>query len=59
MWQIHPNARTTPVVRAEISGSEEATGILAQRFGVSTETMCNQINTVTGEICAAAAARTE
>jgi transposase InsO family protein len=39
MLQIHPNARTTPVVRAEIAGSEEPTGVLAQRFGVSTETI--------------------
>jgi transposase InsO family protein len=39
MLQIHPNARTTPVVRAEIAGSEEPTGILAKRFGVSTETI--------------------
>jgi hypothetical protein len=39
MLQIHPNARTTPAVRAEIAGSEEPTGILAQRFGVSTETI--------------------
>jgi transposase InsO family protein/transposase-like protein len=39
MLQIHPNARTTPAVRAEIAGSEEPTGVLAQRFGVSTETI--------------------
>jgi transposase InsO family protein len=39
MLQIHPNARTTPVTRAEIARSEEPTGILAQRFGVSTETI--------------------
>jgi transposase len=39
MLQIHPNARTTPIVRAEIAGSEEPTGVLAQRFGVSTETI--------------------
>jgi transposase len=31
MPQIHPNARTTPVTRAEIARSHERTGILAQR----------------------------
>src|SRR3569833_85430 len=39
MLQIHPNARTTPVTRAEIACSHERTGILAQRYGVSTETI--------------------
>jgi transposase InsO family protein len=39
MLQIHPNARTTPTVRAEIARSEEPTGLLAQRYGVSTETI--------------------
>src|SRR3954447_15837025 len=39
MLQIHPNARTTPAVRAEIARSRESTGVLAQRFGVSTETI--------------------
>src|SRR4051812_5051736 len=39
MLQIHPNARTTPVTRAEIACSQERTGILAQRYGVSTETI--------------------
>ena len=39
MLQIHPNARTTPTVRAEIARSKESTGVLAQRFGVSTETI--------------------
>ena len=39
MWHIHPNARTTPAVRAEIAGSQERTGVLAQRYGVSTETI--------------------
>src|SRR3954451_23945862 len=39
MLQIHPNARTTPVVRAEIARSGESTGVLARRFGVSTETI--------------------
>jgi transposase-like protein len=36
---IHPKARTTPAVRAEIARSQEPTGILAQRYGVSTETI--------------------
>src|ERR1700759_3247000 len=39
MLQIHPNARTTPITRAEIAGSHERTGVLAQRYGVSTETI--------------------
>ena len=39
MHAIHPKARTTPAVRAEIARSSEPTGVLAQRFGVSTETM--------------------
>src|SRR4051812_3675470 len=39
MLQIHPNARTTPVTRAEIAGSPERSGVLAQRYGVSTETI--------------------
>src|SRR3954447_5559191 len=39
MLQIHPNARTTPVTRAEIAGSRERSGVLAQRYGVSTETI--------------------
>ena len=39
MLSIHPNARTTPAVRAEIARSSESTGVLAQRYGVSTETI--------------------
>jgi transposase InsO family protein len=39
MLAIHPNARTTPAVRAEIARSAEPTGILAKRYGVSTETI--------------------
>jgi transposase InsO family protein len=39
MLQIHPNARTTPAVRAEIARSSEPSGILARRYGVSTETI--------------------
>src|SRR5436309_14332227 len=39
MLSIHPNARTTPAVRAEIARSAEPTSELARRFGVSTETV--------------------
>src|ERR671920_2220774 len=39
MLQIHPNARTTPAVRAEIARSDEPSGVLARRYGVSTETI--------------------
>ena len=39
MYHIHPNARTTPVVRAEIARSTEPSGELAKRYGVSTETI--------------------
>src|SRR3712207_4191705 len=39
MPQIHPNARTTPVARAEIARSGEPSGVLARRYGVSAETV--------------------
>ena len=39
MLASHPNARTTPAVRAEIARSSEPTGELARRYGVSTETI--------------------
>lgn len=39
MLLIHPNARTTPAVRAEIARSAEPTGVLARRYGVSAETI--------------------
>src|SRR5215217_4460510 len=39
MLAIHPKARTTPAVRAEIARSTEPTGVLARRYGVSTETI--------------------
>ena len=39
MYHIHPNARTTPTVRAEIARSTEPSGELAKRYGVSTETI--------------------
>ena len=39
MLSLHPQARTTPAVRQEIARSREPTGVLAQRFSVSTETV--------------------
>jgi transposase-like protein len=39
MLAIHPNARTTPAVRAEIARSGEPSGVLAERYGVSAETV--------------------
>ena len=39
MPQIHPNARTTPAVRVEIARSGEPSGVVAKRYGVSTETV--------------------
>jgi transposase-like protein len=36
---IHPHARTTPAVRAEIAHSSERSGVLADRYGVSAETV--------------------
>src|SRR5436305_9338144 len=39
MLAVHPSARTTPAVRAEIARSAEPTGELAKRYGVSTETV--------------------
>ena len=39
MLAIHPNACTTPAVRAEIACSHESSGVLAKRYGVSTETI--------------------
>src|SRR3954471_3750224 len=38
MPTIHPQARTTPAVRAEIARPRHPTGVLAQRYSVSTET---------------------
>jgi len=38
MLAIHPQARTTPAVRVEIARSAESSGVLAKRYGVSTET---------------------
>ncbi|ABE36590.1 integrase core domain protein [Paraburkholderia xenovorans LB400] len=39
MMQIHPQARTTPVVRAEIARSTEPTSVVARRYGISAETV--------------------
>ena len=39
MTQIHPQARTTPVVRAEIVRSTEPTSVVAKRYGISDETV--------------------
>ena len=36
---LHKNARTTPAVRAEIAASSETASILAQRFGISAQTI--------------------
>jgi transposase InsO family protein len=39
MPQIHPQARTTPAVRAEIARSIEPASIVAKRYGISDETV--------------------
>jgi transposase InsO family protein len=39
MLHIHPNARTTPATRAEIARSTEPSGVVAQRYGISAETV--------------------
>src|SRR3954463_5522448 len=39
MHAVHANARTAPAVRAEIARSREPTGVLAQRYSVSTQTI--------------------
>ena len=39
MLHIHPNARTTPATRAEIARSTEPSGTVAQRYGISAETV--------------------
>jgi hypothetical protein len=41
MLAIHPSARTTPAVRAEIARSSERSGVLAQRYGVSPRPSAN------------------
>ena len=39
MHSPHPNVRPTPAVRREIASSLEPSGVLAQRFDVSIETI--------------------
>ena len=39
MMQIHPQARTTSLVRVEIACSTEPTRILAKCYGISEETV--------------------
>ena len=39
MLHIHPNARATPATRAEIARSSEPGGTVAQRYGISAETV--------------------
>lgn len=39
MLHIHPNARTTPAVRAEIARSTEPSGTVARRYRISAETV--------------------
>ena len=36
---LHKNARTTPAVRAEIAASKESASVLAQRFGITEQTV--------------------
>ena len=36
---LHKNARTTPAVRAEIAASTETAPVLAQRYGISEQTV--------------------
>ena len=39
MLQIHPQARTTPAVRADIARSTEPASVVAKRYGISDETV--------------------
>ena len=39
MLHIHPNARTTPAIRAEIARSSEPSGIVAKRYCINAETV--------------------
>ena len=41
---LHKNARTTPAVRAEIAASNEPASVLAQRFGITEQTLSNWKN---------------
>ena len=36
---LHKNARTTPAVRAELAASSEPACVLAQRFGITEQTV--------------------
>ena len=36
---LHKNARTTPAVRAEIAASSETAPVLAQRYGITEQTV--------------------
>ena len=36
---LHKHARTTPAVRAEIAASTETAPVLAQRYGISEQTV--------------------
>lgn len=36
---LHKNARTTPAVRAEIAASHDTASVLAQRFGITEQTV--------------------
>jgi len=37
---LHKNARTTPAVRAEIATSSQTASVLAQRHGITEQTIC-------------------
>ena len=39
MLHIHPNARTTPAIGAKIARSTETSGNVAERYGISAETV--------------------
>lgn len=36
---LRKNVRSTPAVRAEITASNETAGVLAQRFGITEQTV--------------------
>jgi DNA-binding transcriptional regulator YiaG len=36
---LHGSARTTPRIRAELQASQEATGVLAARYGLNAKTV--------------------
>jgi transposase len=39
MVPLHENARTTPLIRAEIAASAESARVLAERYGISEGTV--------------------